>query len=598
MTEPALDPSKSRIASIFLACGLYVAGVSLATRSMGPELQYGAIKALPDLLVLMLLLVPAWFASTRFPRSATVGAAVISVLWMLAYTAQLQFLVETGQFASRPLILFAAGHLGDVGKVASSGVKGIVVAEMLIGSLLIVGAAIARPLHRGLSEPAGNLAVNGLALIVAVGAIALPYNGSAVAGPILSNSFSSELPTLSAEEAPRYVAPVLDLATLPSLEKRPNIVIWIIESGRADIVDYSGKHRFPPFINQLADESLKFKNTYITTSHTSKALVGILCGHYARPQMQILEAGTSDWRLTCLPHLLRQAGYKSTFLQAALGSFENRKGLTANLGFDTTVVQEDLDPKFEKAGYFGMDERALLDPLAKAAALSKDSPIFLTLLTNLTHHPYALAGQKEPTDVPPVAYGAAVEYVDSFLADAYQRMGKHLDWNNTLLIVLGDHGEAFGEHALMQHDVVSYQEVVSAPLFIRYPAQIKPGVDAGLRQQVDILPTVLQTIGANWTGQIAGQSLLKPSSRDHVVTTCWYTNSCHAFVAADGMKMIFRFGSAPESVFDLNNDPLEKHDLVADPRFVPLVYKATAAIARARAFAVDAHEPKQALASH
>jgi lipoteichoic acid synthase len=291
--------------------------------------------------------------------------------------------------------------------------------------------------------------------------------------------------------------------------------------------------------------------------------------------------------MTCLPHLLGKLGYTTYFLQAALGAFENRRGLTENLGFQKTIVQEDLPATFVKAGYFGMDERALLDPLSDIASKSKDGPVFITLLTNLTHHPYALPGYQVPDEAAPFAYGTMVEYVDDFLADAYQRMGAYLDWDNTVLIVLGDHGEAFAEHGLQQHDSVSYEEVVRIPLLIRFPKQIAPNVDTTLRQTVDLLPSVLEMIGLEWSGTIAGESMFAGPRSRPVVTTCWPTRTCHSVVFENGMKVVYYFGPRKEEVYSLAHDPRERADLSSNAGASDLVFEAAREIARVRSWAEE-----------
>ena len=575
----ATEVNRGKILALFLFATFYVVALSFVIRMMAPEVQYGAIKALPDLTVLMVALAPGWLLVSRFPKAGIFWATLVTATWMLAYASQLQFLVKTGTFASRPLLLFALSHLDDVTNVALSGADHVLLMELFLAGLLIGLGLIASPLHQALMRSPTSLAAGGLVVIVAFGALLLPFPGGALAGPLLSARFSDDLPRISDSDVPKYKAPQL-LST--EVQSRPNIVIWIIESGRADLIDLEAETPYPPFINQLARESVVFDRAYTTTSHTSKALVGILCGHYPHPDMRIIEAVPGRLPHTCLPKLLKQLGYESHFIQAALGAFENRRGLTANMGFDHTIVREDLDPSFKKAGYLGMDERALLEPLQKAAASSAKSPVFITLLTNLTHHPYAMPGQSAPEEIPPHAYGTAVEYVDAFLKEAYERMGQKLDWNDTVLVIVGDHGEAFGEHGLQQHDSVSYEEVIRTPMLIRYPSALKPRKDTGLRQAIDIMPSLLQLLGAKWEGSIIGKSALERPGHSHVVTTCWPTKSCHSVVFENKMKVVFQFGAAPEMVFNLQTDPVEELDQSNVGDVTSTVFEASKRIAEAR----------------
>lgn len=575
--------SKEKISALLLSGALFVAVLSLIARALNPDTFYNGLKAVPDLAVLLLALVPFWLLSEKRPRLSSWGAAVCTGIWMFAYAAQLQFLTHTGTFASRPLLIYAATHLGDVTKVAMSGADYVLVAYVVLGIVFIVGAIRLRALHLALLEPTARLAVGAMCVLVACGAFWLPISGSAVAGPIFSAGYSDDLPAVPGPGL-IYSAPKLQ-GPIAADHLRPNVVMWIIESGRSDMIDLKSEQPNPAFINRLARESFYFERAYTTTTHTSKALIGILCGHYPLPVMQIVEAIPGRLPLTCLPKLMAQAGYQTVFMQAALGAFENRRGLTANLGYAKTLVQEDLSPQFKKAGYLGMDERALLQPLEDAAQAAATTPSFITLLTNLTHHPYAPPGLSAPEEPAPNAYGTAVEYVDDFLEEAYRRMGQHLDWDNTILIVLSDHGEAFGEHGLSQHDSVSYEEVIRVPLFIRYPPKFQPKVDGALRQTTDIMPTLLEMIGLPWTGQIVGKSVLQSEEHDHVVTTCWPTRSCHGVIRDNGMKLIFNFGPPAELLFNLPQDGGERINLAKLPSSVHMVQELTANLATARASA-------------
>jgi len=84
--------------------------------------------------------------------------------------------------------------------------------------------------------------------------------------------------------------------------------------------------------------------------------------------------------------------------------------------------------------------------------------------------------------------------------------------DNTLLIITSDHGEEFGEHGLVGHELCIYDTLLHVPLIIRYPGL----VEAGLRveeqvQLTDLFPTILDIVGINWNGeeQLQGQSLVR-----------------------------------------------------------------------------------------
>ena len=84
--------------------------------------------------------------------------------------------------------------------------------------------------------------------------------------------------------------------------------------------------------------------------------------------------------------------------------------------------------------------------------------------------------------------------------------------DNTLLIIIADHGENFGEHQLMGHMYCLYDTLLHVPMIIRYPKLFPPKTKSSqLVQSVDIFPTILDIIGtySEFEEHLQGYSLLK-----------------------------------------------------------------------------------------
>ena len=73
------------------------------------------------------------------------------------------------------------------------------------------------------------------------------------------------------------------------------------------------------------------------------------------------------------------------------------------------------------------------------------------------------------------AYDSAIAYLDEQLGELFNRLNENSLYDNTLIIIVSDHGEAFGEHGLYGHQNSLYRETLHVPLFIRYPAKIRAG---------------------------------------------------------------------------------------------------------------------------
>jgi arylsulfatase A-like enzyme len=111
------------------------------------------------------------------------------------------------------------------------------------------------------------------------------------------------------------------------------------------------------------------------------------------------------------------------------------------------------------------------------------------------------------------AYDGGIAYLDQqlgILFDALRRAGLY---EHTLIIVTSDHGEAFGEKALLEHGTSVYQDQVHVPLLIKFPGQREPAEQTGLVSGVDLYPTVMEAVGAPVGRYLAGVALQRASTQ-------------------------------------------------------------------------------------
>jgi arylsulfatase A-like enzyme len=140
------------------------------------------------------------------------------------------------------------------------------------------------------------------------------------------------------------------------------------------------------------------------------------------------------------------------------------------------------------------------------------------IMTNVGHHPYKTPETWKKVQFPGVAderlndYYNCLLYIDGFvqeLMQGYERMGLR---DNTVFVILGDHGQFFGEHGIRQVFNGLYQEGIHVPAVVYAPAlpSIK-GVVRGARQHIDVMPTVLELLGYETReGKLPGKSMLAP----------------------------------------------------------------------------------------
>lgn len=357
--------------------------------------------------------------------------------------------------------------------------------------------------------------------------------------------------------------------------QRPNIVFLILESVRhSEVGAYnktkSGIHSITPFIDQLANDGIIVEQAYTTIPHTSKALVGIYCGTFPQFNSSISESKPDNLPLNCLPKVLGEAGYKSAHFQTAPAGFEDRANFLKNVGFDHHVTQEDFAGEpWERYEYLGLDDRALIKPTIQWMKHQRknNTPYFASLLTVITHHPYASPGNAVPisnTREANKSYKEAVRYTDQVVKELFEKMRTEGLLENTIFVITGDHGEAFGEHGQIAHSGVAFEEGIRVPLILYGPNIIKnKDKIQGLRQHIDIMPTIMETAGIKYSGKLPGINLLtNKQGHSEIITSCFYTDYCLNHYGSDGLKTIYFYGKRNLEIYDLKADPFESNNLM------------------------------------
>ena len=361
----------------------------------------------------------------------------------------------------------------------------------------------------------------------------------------------------------------LTLATTAST-RRHNVVFVILESTRAgSVTPYVREMTTTPFLGRLAERALRVEHAYAVVPHTSKALVPIQCGVHPKITTAIQEANPGGVPSACLAELLGAQGYATAFIQPAEEEFERRRGLVANFGFETFMGKESLPAGFEESSYFGYEDDSMLEP-ALAWVDRQARPFFLTVLTLTAHHDYRLPKSFPKRELAAEAslnrYLNALAYTDRFVERLFAGFGQRSLLEETLFVIVGDHGEAFGEHGRSEHDNVLYEEGVAVPLLLVGAGLEERGGRSvsGLRETSDIVPTVLEILGFEARGgDLRGTSLLSTPGHERLFFSCWYTRQCMA-VREGSRKTLYHYERLPPEVFDLLADPLERRNLVPD----------------------------------
>lgn len=243
-------------------------------------------------------------------------------------------------------------------------------------------------------------------------------------------------------------------------ERAPDLVLITLDTTRADALGPD----ITPRLEALGRAGVRFTRALSAAPLTLPAHASLLTG--LDPFAHGLGDNGSAALAAAIPTLaerLRTAGYATV---AVVGSrvLDRRFGL--DRGFD---VYDDRMPA-ERTGEYGHAERsaaAVVDAALDAlAAVSPDRPSFLWVHFFDPHAPYDAPGEGERE-----RYLGEVAVVDAAVA----RLLDALRPGRRLIAVVGDHGEAFGEHGEVGHGSLLHQPTLAVPLMLA-----GPGVPAGV----------------------------------------------------------------------------------------------------------------------
>lgn len=203
------------------------------------------------------------------------------------------------------------------------------------------------------------------------------------------------------------------------------------------------------------------------------------------------------------------------------------------------------------------------------------------------HHHYDLVGPVTDSAYYDALYDAEIRYLDDRLKELDDYLEQLGIAEDTLLILFGDHGESLTEHDIYWDHCGLYEPTVHVPLIMRWPGRIPAGRRVeGLVQQVDLLPTILESVRHEPPSDIDLPKLADPAGLDG--RSLWpaiqgeekgtlekvFLSEC-AWQAARAIrtpryKFIRTYDSGPFSrppreLYDLTHDPAETDNL-ADRR--------------------------------
>jgi arylsulfatase A-like enzyme len=257
-------------------------------------------------------------------------------------------------------------------------------------------------------------------------------------------------------------------------QERParNLLLVLLDTLRADHVGFRGYRRSTtPRLDALAAEGTILTNVHTPSSWTRPATATLLTGLDPADHGVYTRRDRVPARAETLAEKLRAAGY-------ATSAFSSNPNVIPYWGFGQGF-ERFVD--VESSHWMQNDDVSHMITLALAELdRIRERPFFLYLHVNQMHFPYippkkylaeVAPGGEDPVD----RYDGEIRFTDTELGRFWDRLRSLGLDDRTLLVVVADHGEEFGDHGGTMHGRTLYEEVLRIPLFLRWPGNVPSG---------------------------------------------------------------------------------------------------------------------------
>ncbi len=291
-----------------------------------------------------------------------------------------------------------------------------------------------------------------------------------------------------------------------------NIILITLDTTRADRMGFLGSKRgLTPNLDDMARQGVVFSHAYAHVPLTTPSHATILTGTY--PQFNLVSDLGSPLAesVPYLPDVLHKHGYHTA---AFVGSQVLDPKSVAAPGFDRSFDTYDAGFHNRQGGedrYRSEERRAMVVVNHAIAWLNQHprAPFFLWVHLYDPHEPYDPPPSFKAR-YPASLYDGEIAYVDFAVGKLLAALRSRALYEGSLIAVVADHGEAFGEHGEQSHGLFLYDETVHVPLVLKLAGHESRGLRVENRVGlVDLAPTLLQEVGIETPSTMQGESLVK-----------------------------------------------------------------------------------------
>lgn len=182
------------------------------------------------------------------------------------------------------------------------------------------------------------------------------------------------------------------------------------------------------------------------------------------------------------------------------------------------------------------------------------------------------------------AYYACISFMDAQLGIVLKALKESGQWDNTIIIFIGDNGYLLGEH-FMWGKVMLFEESDKVPMIVRVPQITNGAKSEGLVELLDLFPTLTELCSVKPPSQLQGRSLVpmlkdpKAPGKARAYTVVTRNDQLGRAIRFDHWRYT-EWGTPDQNeLYDYNKDPRERTNLAKNPEYAPVVNQARAVLA-------------------
>lgn len=374
----------------------------------------------------------------------------------------------------------------------------------------------------------------------------------------------------------------------PQSFRRDNVVVLMLESVPwSRLFGPLARPEATPRLTALGAQSIVFARAYATSTHSDYAQTSILAALHPRKFERHDYFIDLAYPRTLIWDLLRPLGYRTALFSCQNEGWGNMQAFLKTPGLELFRHSPDWPeaPRRGEGAESKVFESTPVNAFDDWLRAAPERPFLAYLNFQATHYPYVI-----PPEAQELYRPAAIDFPTTFLSYPAEKIpvmenrfynalhsvdtavGQVVDalvaagvWEQTVLVVVSDHGEAFYEHGVPTHGTMLLEEQIRTAALVRLPGESARVVSEPV-SVLDLMPAVAQFLDLPPHGNFQGRGDILDhgySARGRPLFFTIQGITQEDALLLDDWKLLLNLDRRERALFDLATDPGERQNLAA-----------------------------------